>query len=84
MNAPITIPLTPAEYVARRQALAANGVQLPAGDSGTLFHDGVAVGCAYNGTDTLTITVTHKPWEVSESFVENKIREWFADAPKEG
>ena len=75
----ITIPLTPAEYAARRQELAARGAALPEGNSGTLTHEGVALACTYNGSDTLTITVIHRAFVISESFVESKIREWFAE-----
>jgi hypothetical protein len=53
------------------------------GNSGTLSHYGVTVVCCYNGVDTLTITVMHKPFIVSEGFVENKIREWFAEEEKQ-
>ncbi len=84
MNQPINIALTPEEYAARRQTLAAKGIKLPDGDSGALSYQGVTVQCSYNGADTLTITVTQKPWIISESYVENKIRAWFAEAPKEG
>ncbi len=80
----ITISLTPAGFAACKQRLVSTGVAVPDGDSGSLAHEGVTVACDYNGTDTLTVSVVHKPGFVSEGFVENKIRAWFAEAVPTG
>jgi len=77
---PITVSLTPAGFAASKQRLVSAGVAVPSGDSGSLAHEGVTVACDYNGRDTLTVTVIHKPCLVSEGFIENKIRAWFAEA----
>jgi hypothetical protein len=81
---PILVSLSPAGFAASKQRLVSAGVAVPDGDSGSLAHEGVTVACEYNGTDTLTVSVTHKPGFVSEGFVENKIREWFAEAVTTG
>jgi hypothetical protein len=75
---PIAISLTPAGFAAVKQQLAGAGVVVSNGYSGSLTHEGVTVACNYNGSDTLAITVIHKPCFVSEGYVENKIRAWFA------
>ena len=69
--------MTPAEYLARKTMLAEDGVTIT-GESGTLDYKGVEVAYSYNGADTLTITVEHKPWVIPESEIDNKIRQWFA------
>ena len=81
---PITISLTPAGFAACKQRLASAGVAVADGNSGSLAHEGVTVECDYNGSDMLTVRVTHKPGLVSEGFVENKIRAWFAEAVPTG
>jgi hypothetical protein len=81
---PITISLTPAGFAACKQRLVGAGVAVADGSSGSLSHEGVTVQCGYNGSDTLTVSVLHKPGFVSESFVENKIRAWFAEAVPTG
>lgn len=73
----LTFSLSPDEFAARKAALAGQGVNI-AGDSGDISHDGVKVAYAYNGTDTLTITVEHKPFVLPESTIEKDITAWFS------
>jgi hypothetical protein len=81
---PIVIPLTPAAFAACEQRLVSAGVAVPEGNSGFLSHEGVTVACDYNGRDSLTVRVVHKPCLVSEGYVESKIRGWFAEVSATG
>lgn len=49
------------------------------GDEGSLQHSGVSVDYHYDGT-VLTIEVLHKPFFVTEAYVEGEITAWFASA----
>jgi hypothetical protein len=80
----IVISLTPAGFAACEQRLVSAGVAVPEGHSGFLTHEGVTVGCEYNGSDSLTVRVVHKPCLVSEGYIESKIRGWFAEVSATG
>lgn len=76
----ITFSITPLarnQFEAARTRLADQGIPV-LGDEGNIEAHKVGVHFAYNGTDTLTITMEHKPWIIPASTVEEKIREWFA------
>jgi hypothetical protein len=68
--------LTREQFEKCRGDLAAQGVSLT-GDSGVINHSGCTVDFAYT-EPTLTITVVHKPFIVSESFVESQVSKWFS------
>jgi hypothetical protein len=70
-------PLTRAQFEAARTRLADQGIPV-LGDEGKIEARKVGLEFIYNGTDTLTITMEHKPWIIPASTVEAKIREWFA------
>lgn len=81
---PMVILLTPAEFAECKQRLISAGVAVPESDTGLLSHEGVTVQCDYNGLDTLTVTVIHRPCLVAEGYVESKIRGWFAEVSARG
>lgn len=71
----ITVAMTPEQFTAKSAQLKAEqGLELT-GDSGTLSKDGVIVDYAYDG-ENLSLNVLHKPFLVSESYVETKLRYW--------
>ena len=74
-------PLTRDQFEAARGGLAEQGVVV-LGDEGTIEASRIGLYFAYNGTDTLIITIEHKPWIVPASVIEKRIREWFADQPR--
>lgn len=76
-------PLARAEFEAARERLFTQGITIT-GDEGKIESRKVGIDFAYNGTDTLTITMEHKPWIVPASEVEGKIREWFAGNDTDG
>jgi hypothetical protein len=73
----IIIPLTPAQFEAKKAELHANGVSIT-GPTGKLSHDGVNLSYSYDGVAALTVVVTSKPFLVPESLVAGKIRDWFS------
>ncbi len=72
-------PLTRAQFETARASLAAEGIDI-VGDDGKIEAYKIGLCFAYNGTDTLAITIEHKPWIIPASGVEKRIREWFADS----
>lgn len=73
MGQPFTVMMTRPALEAKRAQLANQGIVL-ANDSGQFDHSGCTIVFSYFDP-TLTIQVVDKPWIVSESKVENKIRE---------
>jgi len=71
-------PLTREQFEAARASLAGQDITI-LGDEGKIEAHKVGIYFAYNGTDTLTITIMHKPWIYPASEVERRIRKWFAD-----
>lgn len=57
----------------KRDQLAANGIVL-SGDSGLVEHSGAKLALSYEEPD-LTVTIIDKPWWVTASTVEKKVRE---------
>lgn len=80
--ATFSIPLTAAQFAAARERLNAEwpGIMLPAGHSGVMEQRGVKLEYSYNGTDSLVITIDHKPLFYPEGRVEAAIRGWFKGA----
>jgi len=78
------ISLTPADFAACKQRLISAGVAVPESNTGLLSHEGVTVRCDYNGRDTLTVMVIHRPCLVAEGYVESRIRGWFAEVSARG
>lgn len=70
-------PLTRAQFEAARERLFHQGITVT-GDEGKIEARKVGIDFAYNGTDTLTITMEYKPWIIPASEVEQKIRVWFS------
>ena len=73
----ITIPLTRAQFTNSSQKLQDTANIKIAGDQGTVEGFKVRVGYFYNGIDTLTLNIDHKPWYYPEAEVESEIRKWF-------
>ena len=72
--------LTPNEFMTRVAMLIGQGVIIT-GDSGTIEHSGVTLAYSYNGVDTMTVTIVHKPFIIPEGTVENAITKWFLEPP---
>ena len=68
--------LSRAEFEAARIKLQSQGITV-SGDQGSVEGHKVGVNFFYNGVDTLTLTIEHKPWIYPEAEVENEIRKWF-------
>lgn len=68
-------PITRGDFEAKRQELAADGVEL-AGDSGEIDKDRVKLSFIYSEPE-LTITVLDKPLYYPAGKVESAIRDWF-------
>jgi len=49
------------------------------GDQGEIEAHGVKLDFAFNGTDTLSFVVEHKPTLLLEGKLESIVREWFRD-----
>lgn len=77
MMDPITFPLTPEQFAARKAELEKNGVPIT-GNAGTISKMGVRVEYVYNGS-TLTVTVLKKPFLISEKTLVGKINDWFSE-----
>jgi hypothetical protein len=74
-----TIPLTREQFERARQKLEAQSEPVK-GDSGTLSAKGVKIAFSFNETtDTLAVTVQHKPFIYPDSRVESAIRDWFKE-----
>lgn len=74
-----TVPLTREQFEAARAKLEAENEPIE-GDFGVLSAKGVRIAFSFNGTDTLSVTVEHKPFIFTEAMVEKAIRGWFASA----
>ena len=69
------LTITRAQLESSRTRLKADGVDL-VGDSGTVSHAGVVLAFTFI-EPYLDIEIMHKPFIVSQSFVTDKINEWF-------
>ena len=77
----ITFPMDPTKFATKKaslisQAESQNFTISFDNDSGNISGDGVKAEISYNGVDTLSVTITHKPFFVTEGFVESKIKTW--------
>lgn len=73
-----TIPLSREEFERARKRLEDQNEPL-SGDFGTLSAKGVRIAFSFNGTDSLAVTVEHKPFIYPDSKVESAIRDWFKE-----
>lgn len=73
----IITPLTCDQFTSACQKLESTENIKISGDQGSVEGFKVGINYFYNGTDTLTLTVEHKPWYYPESEVEDEIRKWF-------
>jgi hypothetical protein len=72
----LTFSLSPDQFSICKTELTGQGVAVT-GNAGTIDYKGVEVQYSYNGTDTLTVIVEHKPFLVPESVLEEKLAKWF-------
>jgi hypothetical protein len=72
----LQIPISRERLEEKRAELAANGITLT-GDIGVIDSHGVRAVYSYDGT-TLSVEVKGKPFLVSKSYVEGKIKEWLS------
>lgn len=70
----LQVPMTREQYNSKVAELAGKGIEL-AGDRGSVDQSGVTVAYEYDGA-TLTLDVRHKPFLVTTSYCEAKLREW--------
>lgn len=73
----ITLTIPPDKIDAVRKAAADDGINLT-GDHGTAEIRGVKIGYSFDGHD-LDITILHKPFFVTERFIEKLLRERLED-----
>lgn len=60
--------ITPDQMAGFRQQATSQGILVPASNSGTVTHDGVSIGYAFDGT-TLTLTILSKPFFIPASVI---------------
>ena len=71
----IRIALTPEQFASKAAQLKVEeGLEL-SGNTGTLSKSGVTAQYSYDG-QYLSVTITHKPFLVSERYCESKLTEW--------
>ena len=77
----LAVPLSREQFeAAKKQLLAVHGVELK-GDRGTVSSQGVTADYIYNPKiQLLNITVTGKPFLISQAAVEDKILSWFRES----
>lgn len=69
------INLTREQFEAARVRLAQQGKKIE-GDSATLEANGVTIGVSFH-EPTCNIVTIHKPFYISQSAVDSKIKQWF-------
>ena len=77
----LTYKLTPAEYAAKLaevKSVPDSGLKELSGTCGTISHSHVDAAYEYDeASQTLMVTIQHKPAFVPEKVVANKLAEWF-------
>lgn len=72
----IITPLSRSDFDAARVRLKAQGITI-IGDQGSIEGHKVGISFFYNGDDTLSLSIEHKPFYFPESVIEDEIRKWF-------
>jgi len=71
-------PLTTEQFNALRTRLLGMGISIPNGSDGEISHSGLTLKYSYSGS-ALTLTISNKPWIVSERMIWDKVDQWLAD-----
>ncbi len=71
--------LTRAEFETRKEAVETQTGRTLPDDKGTITHAGVVASYDYV-EPTLTVEILHKPFPLTESYVESRVSEWFRNA----
>ena len=69
-------PLSRSDFEAARVKLKGQGIVI-SGDQGIVEGHKVGVSFFYDGVNSLTLSIQHKPFYYPETEVEDEIRKWF-------
>jgi predicted NUDIX family NTP pyrophosphohydrolase len=72
----IQIPMTPAQFAAKKQQLQAEHGIILDGPSGAFNSHGARVAYSYDGSATLDVTVTEAPMFIGKSHCEQIVKNW--------